>query len=179
MKYIVVSDIHGSYLFFNKVIEYFNEHSCDKILLLGDILYHGPRNDLPAGHDVKKLINLLNEYKDRIIAVRGNCDAEVDEMVLDFKIHDNYEICINNLNFFMTHGHHINPNSPLKNKENFVILYGHSHIPDFCKIENNYYFNPGSIAIPKGGSVHSFGLIENNTISLIDIKGNVLIKYEV
>ena len=112
MKYLIVSDIHGSIDSANIIKEKFLTLKCDKILLLGDILYHGPRNDLPANYAPKQVINVLNSLKDYIIAVRGNCDAEVDQMVLDFKINEDYYFEYNSYTIYLTHGHHVNYLSP-------------------------------------------------------------------
>lgn len=179
MKYFVISDIHGSCYFFEKALEYYKKNNCKKIIILGDILYHGPRNDLPYGYDVKRLINILNDYKDDIIAVKGNCDAEVDQMVLNFKIYDEYNLKINGINYYLVHGHHLDVNNINNINKGKVILYGHTHIYDFKNINEVNYFNPGSISIPKIHKEHTFAIIENNTIKLCDIEGNILDKYEV
>ncbi len=179
MKYFVISDIHGSYYYFEKAIEYFKKSKCDKIIILGDILYHGPRNDLPYGHNVKNLVSILNQYKDYIIAVKGNCDAEVDQMVLDFKIHDEYNLNIDGINYYLIHGQHLDFDDENNSKKGKVILYGHTHIYDFKNINGIYYFNPGSISIPKVYNEHTFAIIENKTIKLYDFEGNRINEYEV
>lgn len=169
MKLMIISDIHGSYDDLKRVIDYFDEEHPDKLIILGDILYHGPRNDLPKGYAPKKCISLLNKYKDKIIAVRGNCDAEVDQMVLDFPIRSDYLLLnCDGHNFFITHGHLYDENHfPYLNKGD-VYIYGHYHIPVLIK-ENNYYkVNPNSISLPKKGE-KSFIIYENETFILYNI----------
>lgn len=176
MKYLLVSDIHGSFESATILIDKFIGNNCDKIAILGDILYHGPRNDLPQFYNPKKVIELLNQYSDNIIAVKGNCDAEVDQMVLNFKINDDY---ILNKNIYLTHGHHINYQNPLKNKDIKVVLYGHSHIIRKDIVEDKVYINLGSITIPKENCKRCYGILENNTIYIYDIEDNLLLLVEI
>lgn len=177
MKYLIISDIHGSYYYLNKVLKIFNEEKCDKIIILGDILYHGPRNDLPKEYNPKKVISALNELSDKIIAIKGNCDAEVDEMVLSFKLNQNYFLN-DSLRLYLTHGHHLNFN----NKDNIldvdVILYGHSHIHKIEKINNIFYINPGSISLAKDDLINSFAIMDDNIINIYDLNKNVLLTYK-
>ena len=130
MKVMFISDIHGSYYWANKAIEKYHEEKADKLVILGDILYHGPRNDLPKNYNCKKVIALLNPLKKDIIAVRGNCDSEVDQMVLDFPMRSDYALMdVDQHHFFMTHGHLFNEDQlPLLN-ENDILIYGHFHKP--------------------------------------------------
>ena len=130
MKMMIISDIHGSYNDLKEVLDIFQEEHVDQLLILGDILYHGPRNDLPEGYNPKKVIPLLNQYKDKIIAVRGNCDAEVDQMVLDFPMRADYiQLYIDGHRFFVTHGHLWNEeNLPLLNPVD-ILMEGHFHRP--------------------------------------------------
>ena len=177
MKYLIISDIHGSYYYLNKALKVFRKEKCNKILILGDVLYHGPRNDLPKQYAPKKIIPLLNELKDKIICVRGNCDAEVDQMVLNFPIRKGKEID-DNIVAYLTHGHKINPQSPYKKKKVDVVLFGHSHIHEITNVDGVTYINPGSISIPKGDKINSYAIWENNTISIYNLlTGDTLMKY--
>ena len=135
MKWMIASDIHGSAFYCEKMLKAFEREQADKLLLLGDILYHGPRNDLPKGYAPKKVIELLNNIKEKILCVRGNCDAEVDQMVLEFPIMADYAmITEGDLNIFVTHGHHFNEKKlpPMfeKTQEGLVLLHGHTHVPE-------------------------------------------------
>lgn len=168
MKYLIISDIHGSYYYLNKALKVFKKEKCDKILILGDVLYHGPRNDLPKQYAPKKIIPLLNEITDKIICVRGNCDAEVDQMVLKFPIRKGKEID-DNITAYVTHGHKINPQNSYKKKKVDVVLFGHSHIHEITNVDGVTYINPGSISIPKGDKINSYAIWENNTITIYNL----------
>lgn len=175
MKYLLVSDIHGSFYYASKAIEAFNLHKCDKILLMGDILYHGPRNELPKDYNPKKVIELLNSYKDKIITCRGNCDAEVDQMVLDFPITCDMQI-INEKDYsiYMSHGHIFNPdNLPLMN-DGDIFIFGHIHVPKMYEQQNKFILNPGSISLPKENSANSYGILEDKNFKLFDIEHNLI-----
>ena len=177
MKYLIISDIHGSYYYLNKALKVFKKEKCDKILILGDVLYHGPRNDLPKQYAPKKIIPLLNELKDKIICVRGNCDAEVDQMVLKFPIRKGKEID-DNITAYLTHGHKTNPQNPYKKKKVDVVLFGHSHIHEITNVDGVTYINPGSISIPKGDKINSYAIWENNTIGIYNLlTGDKLMEY--
>ncbi|MGM9970857.1 MAG: phosphodiesterase [Anaeroplasmataceae bacterium] len=175
MKYLIFSDLHGSSVYSHKLIEIFEREKCDYMLCLGDILYHGPRNDLPIGYNPKEVIKDLNKYASRIIAIKGNCEAYVDQMVLDFIIHDEYELSYNGKRIIMTHGHIINPTNHL-NIESGVVLYGHTHIYGVDKINDVLYINPGSTTIPKNGCKNSFAILENNEITIYDFDLNVIFR---
>ena len=150
MKWFIASDIHGSAYFCEKLIERYKAEKADKILLLGDILYHGPRNDLPRGYNPKAVIGLLNELKNDILCVRGNCDTEVDQMVLHFPILADYCIITHETKvIYATHGHIFNKEHlPPLNKGD-ILLHGHTHIPVCEQYDNFTYINPGSVSIPK------------------------------
>jgi putative phosphoesterase len=165
MKVLFASDIHGSFYYANLLVEKFKNGNFDKLLLLGDILYHGPRNDLPKDYNPKKVIPILNEIKDKIICVQGNCDAEVDQMVLEFPILREACVEIDGINYYLTHGHVHNPNSPI-NVNDGVVLYGHSHVINIENVGPVYYINPGSTSIPKEKLIHSYGVIENRKVSI-------------
>lgn len=173
MKYLICSDIHGSIDSVEILLTKFNEFNCDQIICLGDVLYHGPRNDLPNNYNPKAVINALNPLKDIILCVKGNCEAEVDQMVLNFKILDSYDGTINNIPTHLEHGHHLD-----EYKGNAkLILSGHTHIPLCENINNQQFINPGSITIPKNGSNRSFAIWDENQITGYDINNNVIFSY--
>lgn len=174
MKYLIVSDIHGGIDGTKLIYDLYKNGDYDKLLILGDILYHGPRNDLPDDYKPKEVIKLLNELKDHIIAIRGNCDAYVDEMVLDFKIIDFLDLRINDLDVHIEHGHFLDNYHEKKD----LIMYGHTHLPRLEKIDETIYFNPGSITIPKGGNKPSYAIWDNHKIEIISNKGEVMFNYE-
>lgn len=159
MKLFICSDIHGSAFWCKKAVDKFIEEGADKLIILGDVLYHGPRNPLPDGYNPKEVIAMLNPLAEKIIAVRGNCDAEVDQMVLDFNVSSDYaEIFDGAKRIVLSHGHRTVP--PLKSGDVFVT--GHTHVP-LDEIEGDGYthLNPGSVALPKEGSAHGYILYEN------------------
>ncbi len=166
---LIASDLHGSYsaaLMLEKRIE---ELKPDLIILLGDLLYHGPRNDLPDKYNPRKVIEILSKFKDRIIAVRGNCDAEVDQMVLPFSIMNRASVVFyNGYKLFLSHGHRDD-----EIKEGFdaeVFISGHTHIPVLERIDNRIMVNPGSLSIPKGGSDKSYAIWDDNAIKLCSLE---------
>lgn len=179
MKYMIASDIHGSAHFCALLLDRYKKENAERLLLLGDILYHGPRNDLPEGYEPKKVISYLNEMKNEILCVRGNCDTEVDQMVLDFPILADYAI----LEFkerlvYASHGHIYNENNlpPLKNGD--ILLNGHTHIPKCTEHENYIYLNPGSVSIPKNGSHHGYMIFENGAFLWKDLSGKTIMTYD-
>ena len=156
-KIMIASDIHGSAYYCEKMLECYKNEKADMLVLLGDILYHGPRNDLPEDYAPKKVIAMLNPLKNEIICVRGNCDTEVDQMVLDFPILAEY--CLLELDghtIFATHGHNFNPDNLPMLKDGDILLNGHTHIPANQNMGTYTYMNPGSISIPKEGSAHGY-----------------------
>lgn len=178
MKLLIISDIHGDAECLSNVIDVFEKEKCDKILILGDILYHGPRNDLPNGYAPKKVISMLNPLAEKIIAVRGNCDAEVDGMVLTFPIMSDYaRIIIDGLSIFATHGHKFNTGSTEFLEKNEILLHGHTHILSCSEFGNeNLYLNPGSISLPKENNPKTYMIYENRTFSIIDLDGNIILE---
>ena len=176
MKLLICSDIHGDYDCLTELLEIFDKEKADKLVILGDILYHGPRNDLPAGYAPKKVISLLSEIKEKIISVRGNCDTEVDQMVLPFPILSDYSyIFIDGLTFIATHGHKFSPDSPPPLASGDIMLGGHTHVLKIIPFgEQNTYVNPGSISIPKENNPRSYAIYENRKISIRDMSGNVI-----
>lgn len=163
-----ISDIHGSYYWAKKAVERFYAEKADRLVILGDILYHGPRNDLPKEYDCKKVIGLLNPLKDKIVAVRGNCDSEVDQMVLEFMMRSDYALMdVDGHHFFLTHGHLFNEEQlPLLN-DNDVLVYGHFHKPIAKKVNGIYIFNPSSVSLPKEG-INSYGIYEKDCLYIKD-----------
>ncbi len=175
MKYLVFSDLHGSIESLKKVIEKFHEKKCDTLLCLGDVLYHGPRNDIPSNYKPKEVIELLNKYKDKIICVKGNCDALVDEMVLDFKLHDEYNLKHEKKKILMTHGHVISPYSIFDLSDTNIVLYGHYHVYNKHTFNNITYLNPGSVTIPKQNQAKSYAILDGLTFNVYDFEDNLLL----
>ena len=177
MKWFIASDIHGSEYYCKKMIDAFKRENADKILLLGDILYHGPRNDLPKDYNPKSVINLLNELKDKILCVRGNCDTEVDQMVLEFPVLADY--CIISCNdkiMYATHGHIYNEKNLPPLQKGDILLNGHTHIPKCTEHGFYTYISPGSVSIPKENSHHGYIIMENLEFIWKDFEENILKK---
>lgn len=174
MKLMIASDVHGSAYYCRKMTERYKEEKADKLLLLGDILYHGPRNDLPRDYDPKQVISMLNDRKQELLCVRGNCDTEVDQMVLEFPIMADYCFLeLDGITVFATHGHIWNPGNPPMLKQGDILLNGHTHVPA-CEDRKDYiYMNPGSVSIPKEESAHSYMIYEKGTFSWKDLTGTV------
>jgi len=157
MKWMIASDIHGSALYCEKMLRCFETENADRLLLLGDLLYHGPRNDLPEEYRPKKVIEMLNGIRDRLLCVRGNCDCEVDQMVLNFPILADYAVLdAGNKLIYATHGHIFNPEKLPPLKAGDVLLFGHTHVPLHTEKDGILCLNPGSVSIPKEGSAHSY-----------------------
>ena len=172
MKLMVVSDIHGSAYYCEKMLECYKKEEADKLVILGDILYHGPRNDLPEGYAPKKVIEMLNNIKDEILAVRGNCDTEVDQMVLQFPILADYAFFYwKEKMVFVTHGHNHNLKNLPMLKKGDILLHGHTHIPVCEKAELCTYMNPGSVSIPKENSQHSYMIIDDEAVIYKNLEG--------
>ena len=166
MKFMIASDIHGSSYYCRLMVEAFHRENADKLILLGDILYHGPRNELPKEYAPKEVIGQLNDIRDKILCVRGNCDSEVDQMVLEFPIMAEYAvILLGSYRIYATHGHIYNADNLLPLQEGDILLHGHTHVPRCRKQENRIYMNPGSISLPKENSNHSYMIIEENSIT--------------
>lgn len=175
MKLMIASDIHGSAYYCKLLLDAFREEQADRLLLLGDVLYHGPRNDLPRDYNPKQVLAMLNEVKDKIFCVRGNCDTEVDQMVLEFPILADYcVLTVGNRLIYATHGHNHNLKNlpPLQPKD--ILLHGHTHIPAWEIFgNNNLYLNPGSVSIPKENSTNGYMLLQNNTFIWKSFKGAI------
>lgn len=175
MKYMFASDVHGSAYYAKKLVEKFNEIEADRLILCGDLLYHGPRNDLPRDYSPKEVIPLFNSIKDKIYAVRGNCDSEVDQMVLEFPILSDYTILVlNGINFYLTHGHLHSPENLPALKKGDAFIFGHIHLPIAEKKDDIYILNPGSTSIPKGGNPNSYAILEDRNFKVISFDGEVL-----
>lgn len=174
MKILIASDIHGSAYYCRKLLEAREREGCPRMLLLGDILYHGPRNDLPRDYAPKEVIAMLNPLKEEIVSVRGNCEAEVDQMVLDFPVLADY--CLLPVSaesahmIFATHGHVFNEKHLPPLKDGDVLLHGHTHVPraDHIAEDGRAYWilNPGSTSIPKGGSEPSYAILEDGIFTV-------------
>ena len=179
--WMIASDLHGDRECTEKLLARYVESGASKLILLGDLLYHGPRNNLPKGYDPKGVIALLNGVKNEVLCVRGNCDTEVDQMVLDFPILADYAflekdgICV-----FATHGHrfHLGQLPPLKKGE--VLLHGHTHVPAAEPFgDGNLYLNPGSVSIPKENSPKGYLLWQGDEITFCDLDGKVWRSYQI
>lgn len=180
MKWLIASDIHGSALYLEKLLERYRAERADRILLLGDLLYHGPRNDLPEGYAPKKVIALLNEIKNDIICVRGNCEAEVDQMVLEFPVMADYAIIPTDGRIILaTHGHIYNNNNLPAIRPGDILLHGHTHVPVVEEYETHIYINPGSVSIPKENSPHSYMIFDGKTFEWKDLDGKVYKSYNI
>ncbi len=173
MKLFIASDIHGSAYYAERMVKAFETSGADRLVLLGDILYHGPRNDLPRDYAPKKVIELLNPLSDRIIAVRGNCESEVDGMVLTFTVCADYGVIFDgNTTLYLSHGHRAVP----KMTPNSVYITGHTHVPLMRKSHPNseengvMFLNPGSVSIPKEASPHSYMLYEDGVFTWMDLE---------
>lgn len=170
MKYLVASDIHGSTTGARLVLDAYERSGSDAILLLGDILYHGPRNPVPQDYAPKEVIAMLNPESDRILAIKGNCDGEVDQMVLDFPVLGTYSsFMIGKRRIFISHGHTYSPSNLPKLKRGDIFLSGHTHIPTAEVNEDGIYLlNPGSTGIPKGGSDRDYGILTEEGFTVLD-----------
>ena len=171
-KLLIASDIHGSAYWCRQLLDAFENEGADTLVLLGDLLYHGPRNDFPDDYCPRKVFAMLNEIKDKIVSVRGNCDSEVDQMVLEFPCLADYALIDDNgRTLFLTHGHLYNTeNTPLL-KRGDILLNGHFHTPCKQVLSNGgLYANCGSVALPKDGTPHSYILFEDGTFYLKDLE---------
>ena len=165
MKLMIASDLHGSAYYTRLLLEAMEREQPDRLILLGDLLYHGPRNDLPREYAPKQVIELLNARKAQLLCVRGNCEAEVDQMVLPFPCLADYaELLVDGKIFHLSHGHHQNPQALPPLPEGSVFLFGHTHVKMDETVNGIRCLNPGSVSIPKDGS-HSCILYENGSFS--------------
>lgn len=176
MKWMIASDLHGSAYYCRKMLEAFEREGADRLFLLGDLLYHGPRNDLPREYAPKEVIPLLNGKKEKLLCVRGNCDAEVDQMVLEFPVLADYAVLpVGRRLIYATHGHiyHVKNLPPLAPGD--VMLHGHTHVPAWTEFgQENFYLNPGSVSIPKENSPHSYMTLEGNTMQWKELESSAV-----
>ena len=176
MKWMIASDLHGSAYYCRKMLEAFEREGADRLFLLGDLLYHGPRNDLPREYAPKEVIPLLNGKKEKLLCVRGNCDAEVDQMVLEFPVLADYAVLpVGRRLIYATHGHiyHVKNLPPLA--PGVVLLHGHTHVPAWTEFgQGNLYLNPGSVSIPKENSPHSYMTLEENTMQWKELESSAV-----
>ncbi len=172
MKILIASDIHGSAYYCRGLLKALDREKAQRMLLLGDILYHGPRNDLPVEYAPKEVIAMLNPLKERIFSVRGNCEAEVDQMVLDFPVLADYCLLpVGQHMIFCTHGHIYNEENLPPMMPGDSLLYGHTHIPRAEKSGGWWMLNPGSVSIPKNGTPPSYAVLENGTFTVKNMDG--------
>ena len=179
MKWMIASDIHGSAHWCRRMLDAFEREGADRLVLLGDILYHGPRNDLPQEYAPKEVAAMLNAYKDKILAVRGNCDAEVDQMVLDFPIMADYAmIDTGERLIFATHGHVHNSGALPPLARGGILLHGHTHVQACEQHDDHLYLNPGSVSIPKNGTPHGYMTLCGGELLGKDMDGVVYITHK-
>lgn len=180
MNVWIASDIHGSALYCRQLLDLMERQGGDRLVLLGDLLYHGPRNDLPAGYDPKQVFAMLNARKDRVLCVHGNCDAEVDQMVLDFPILADYAVLTwNGRLIYATHGHLFGENNPPKLQPKDILLCGHTHVPR-CKAHDGFtYWNPGSVSIPKENSHRGYMLLEGDRAVWKELDGDTVMETKI
>ena len=179
MKWLIASDIHGSAFWCEKLLQAFEREKADRLLLLGDILYHGPRNELPEGYAPKEVFRLLNTVQDKIFAVRGNCDAEIDQAVLGFPMMADYCLLeVNGRVVFVTHGHLFNDDAMPPLAKGSILLHGHTHVPRCEEKDGILFLNPGSVSLPKDGSKNSYMLLEEGILHLKSFSEEVLLEKE-
>lgn len=167
MRFLIISDLHGSAEAFQAVAEAFAYEDADAMICCGDFLYHGPRNNLPIGYEPKELAPLLNQYKDKIYAVRGNCDAEVDQFLLEFPIMAPYILVCNGASrCFVTHGHLFNEDRMPPLSAGDIFISGHTHVPRLERVDGILYVNPGSTTLPKSLSKPGYGVMDEKTVTL-------------
>ena len=179
MTWMIASDIHGSAYYCRELLEAFAREGAQKLMLLGDVLYHGPRNDLPRDYAPKQVIEMLNGIKEKLLCVRGNCDTEVDQMVLNFPMLADYAVLVaGERMIYATHGHVYNENKLPPLQKGDVLLHGHTHVPKCVEHEEYLYVNPGSVSIPKEGSAHSYLVLEDGHLAWKSLDGAVYMEYD-
>lgn len=179
MKYMIASDIHGSAWYCRKMMEALEKEQADRLILLGDLLYHGPRNDLPKEYAPKEVIRMLNKEKNRIYNVRGNCDAEVDQMVLEFPVLADYGwMEIDGKIFYMSHGHIYNEHNLPPLKPGDIFMHGHTHVLRAEKVGDITILNPGSVSIPKEGNPPTYAILENSRFTIKTFDEEIIKEYD-
>ena len=180
MKWIIASDIHGSAYWCERLLEAYKREGADRLVLLGDILYHGPRNPLPQGYDPAKVAAMLNRMAGSICCVQGNCDSQVDQMVLDFPIMADYALLPHEKKLiFLTHGHIHSSDAPPKLHNGNILVHGHTHVPVCREYEGYTYINPGSVSLPKEESPNSYLCFEEGSFTWKDMDGQSFMSYEI
>ena len=175
MKLVIASDIHGSAYYCRKLLKRLEEEKEDRLILLGDVLYHGPRNDLPKDYAPKEVIAMLNPLKEKILCVRGNCDTEVDQMVLEFPVLADYSILIEGGHtFYMSHGHIYNEQNLPPLMDGDIFLYGHTHVLRAEKKGAHTFLNPGSVSLPKEGNIPTYAILEDGVFTIKGFDGTVV-----
>ena len=176
MKWMIASDLHGSAYYCRALLQAWDREQADRLILLGDLLYHGPRNDLPREYAPKEVLAMLNQKKESLLCVRGNCDSEVDQMVLAFPILADYGVlALGGRLLYLTHGHvfHKDHLPPLQAGD--ILLHGHTHVPAWTEFgQGNLYLNPGSVSIPKENSPHSYMTLEENTMQWKELESSAV-----
>lgn len=176
MTFFVISDIHGSALALKKALNIYHKGDFDKLIICGDILYHGARNPLPEGYSTVDVTLMLNKLKNDIVVVRGNCESEVDQMVLEFPMMSDYtQVFANALHLYITHGHILSPENLPPIGDGSIFISGHTHIPTADVVDQIYCFNPGSITMPKGGFEASFGVLTPDSWEVRSLENNSVI----
>lgn len=180
MKLFFASDLHGSLSAAERMLDCYQQSGASHLVLLGDLLNHGPRNAIPEGYAPAELAERLNQYADQIIAVRGNCDSEVDQMLLDFPVLAEHHTVLlsNGRRLFLTHGHLYNPDKRPSLREGDVLAFGHTHLPLAEEQDGQILFNPGSVSIPKGGFAASYGILDGDLLQVKRFDGDVLCELE-
>lgn len=178
MKLFFASDLHGSLPATQKVLDAFDKSAAQALILLGDTLNHGPRNPIPLGYNPPLVSELLNQYAEQIIAVRGNCDSEVDQMLLSFPMMMDYAWVMldSGQRLFVTHGHLYNASKRPALRAGDVIVHGHTHIPVTELNGQQYIFNPGSATFPRDGYAASYGVLENQQIKVLTFDDQVIMQ---
>jgi len=175
MKLMFISDIHGSLYWLERALEKAEEEQPHTLVILGDFLYHGPRNPLPEGYDPQGVAARLNAYGKSLVAVRGNCDAEVDQMLLHFPMMGDYVLILHEgKRIYATHGHGFSMDHLPALSAKDVFIQGHTHIPVADMKEEIYVLNPGSISLPKENNPNSYGILHNGEFSIKDFQGNII-----
>ena len=178
MKWMIASDIHGSAYYCRELLAAFEREQASKLLLLGDVLYHGPRNDLPRDYAPKQVIEMLNGIKEKLLCVRGNCDTEVDQMVLNFPVLADYAVLVaGERMIYATHGHVYNEQKLPPLQKGDVLLHGHTHVPKCTEHEDYLYINPGSVSIPKENSPHGYLVLEGTQLTWKNLDGEPYMEY--
>ncbi|NCA92867.1 phosphodiesterase [bacterium] len=181
MKLMIASDIHGSAVFCHHMLQRLDEECLDRLILLGDLLYHGPRNALPEGYDTKTVAEMLNSVSEKLLCVKGNCDSDVDQIMLNFPIMADYAVLFEKGHLmYFTHGHKIEENGLIFLTNKDFLIHGHTHIPAAEKTNKYTYINPGSVSIPKNNSSHSYIIFENDIFHWKDVVDkSIFMRYDI